>query len=702
MAIRAKPARLRYDGRSFNIRGSQSRVLQTLATFRVVFERDLSIGEYRHRHWQMARDVRALDRQGLVERKEVAADRTGRHVRAVTLTPAGRALVERHASASRFSTDGDRPVHSGWGKPRELAHDAVALPHVPRRGAAHPERGRVGPGGPPRRRTETPPLRSLDEWRDDTRDANRSRLLELAHAEDIPVVDDHLQFPDLRIEYDTASGARTKVDLELTTEHYRGRPGVRQAPGRVHDVRRPRPLPGGDLQRRRRRVRQPRLSLRTALPMNDHARIIALERRGYSRRQAQFLCLVLLHSGCFLRRQYGAFSGIEDGACTTDFVQGLVRRRLATCERFDRYAQLIRLSSGLLYDAIGEPHSRLQRAADPALVTQRLMTLDVLIRYRDHPCLATAEEKRRFFTEVFGVPERDLPSRTYHSPNPGVPPTTRYFVDRIPILLGGDTTSFVYAAGWAPLGHFAQFLNTNTPLMRAIRRARVLFGATDDGLITRAARMCQRRFGQAVVHEPDAATRERVAGPLRGPAPVRVAPIPVVHRAGTRATPARSGALQGRLLRTVVRPVVRGRRTASARAPSRPNERRHPLQRAVRARPVARSVPLRRARQGGRMTRSRRASHRGTGENRIVLGSRRPSRSPARPFAGPSIALGRAVCGRISRICLRPSPPRPGRPKPPARTGEGGSDPLLERCSPLARTVGPAHIRGSLPPSPCQ
>ena len=78
---------------------SQSRVLQTLATFRVVFERDLSMAEYRHRHWQMARDVRALDRQGLVERKEVAADRTGRHVRAVTLTPAGRALVERHASA---------------------------------------------------------------------------------------------------------------------------------------------------------------------------------------------------------------------------------------------------------------------------------------------------------------------------------------------------------------------------------------------------------------------------------------------------------------------------------------------------------------------------------------------------------------------------------------------------------------------------
>ena len=276
---------------------------------------------------------------------------------------------------------------------------------------------------------------------------------------------------------------------------------------------------------------------------------------------------VLLHSGCFLRRQYGAFSGIEDGACTTDFVQGLVRRRLATCERFDRYAQLIRLSSGLLYDAIGEPHSRLQRAADPALVTQRLMTLDVLIRYRDHPCLATAEEKRQFFTEVFGVPERDLPSRTYHSPNPGVPPTTRYFVDRVPILLGGDTTSFVYAAGWAPLGHFAQFLNTYTPLMRAIRRARVLFGATDDGLITRAARMCQRRFGQAVVHEPDAATRERVLAHFAARRRFELRQFRSFTEPEREQLRRDLERYKGDYVRTVVRPVVRGRRTASAPRP---------------------------------------------------------------------------------------------------------------------------------------
>lgn len=216
------PARLRDDGRSFAVRGAQSRVLQTLATFRVVFERDLSMGEYRNHRWQMARDLRALDRQGLVDRKEVAADRTGRHLRAVTLTPAGRALIERHPGPSRFSQDGNRPVHAGWGKPRELAHDAslyrMYLAEEPRI---------LNEGGMIRAVLLDDDLKhriyeQLDEWRGDTGDDNRRRLLELAHAEDIPVIDDHLQFPDLRVEYDTPSGARTKVDLELTTDHYRG------------------------------------------------------------------------------------------------------------------------------------------------------------------------------------------------------------------------------------------------------------------------------------------------------------------------------------------------------------------------------------------------------------------------------------------------------------------------------------------------
>jgi len=70
-----------------------------------------------------------------------------------------------------------------------------------------------------------------------------------------------------------------------------------------------------------------------------------------------------------LRRQHAAFFGVEDGARTTDFVRALVQRHLATRRVFDRQTQVFRIGSRMLYDAIGEPDSRLRRAAEPDVVT---------------------------------------------------------------------------------------------------------------------------------------------------------------------------------------------------------------------------------------------------------------------------------------------------------------------------------------------
>ena len=41
-----------------------------------------------------------------------------------------------------------------------------------------------------------------------------------AEAHDLPVVRDHLELPDLRIEYETADGRLEHRDVELVTEHY--------------------------------------------------------------------------------------------------------------------------------------------------------------------------------------------------------------------------------------------------------------------------------------------------------------------------------------------------------------------------------------------------------------------------------------------------------------------------------------------------
>jgi hypothetical protein len=41
-----------------------------------------------------------------------------------------------------------------------------------------------------------------------------------AQAQDLPVVDGHLELPDLRLEYETADGRLETRDIEVVTEHY--------------------------------------------------------------------------------------------------------------------------------------------------------------------------------------------------------------------------------------------------------------------------------------------------------------------------------------------------------------------------------------------------------------------------------------------------------------------------------------------------
>jgi len=229
--------------------------------------------------------------------------------------------------------------------------------------------------------------------------------------------------------------------------------------------------------------------------MTPEARLSALLVRGYRPRHAEFLSLVLLHSGYFLRRQHAAFLGVVDGSRTTEFVQTLLRRHLARRAVYSGQTQVFHLCSPSLYEAVGLEHSRLRRPAELALVTHRLMTLDVMIAHRHVPTLVSDAEKVEFFTTVFGVPEEDLPRRIHRSDKPGAPDNVRYFADRVPILLGPERTTFVYVLGWAPLGAFAAFLNSYAPLLRRVPRSRVLFCTADENVVSRARRMCERRFG---------------------------------------------------------------------------------------------------------------------------------------------------------------------------------------------------------------
>jgi hypothetical protein len=61
----------------------------------------------------------------------------------------------------------------------------------------------------------------------------------------------------------------------------------------------------------------------------SESRVSALAGFGFTQRQREFLVTVMVHAGCFLERQYCAFTGTVRGQNSRDFVARLVARGFA-------------------------------------------------------------------------------------------------------------------------------------------------------------------------------------------------------------------------------------------------------------------------------------------------------------------------------------------------------------------------------------
>jgi hypothetical protein len=189
-------------------------VLATVGAFRVLSPDDFSdervAGDGRHGAW------RRLSEQGLLTRESLT-DRHGVH-HVVALTPEGKALLEAHATGQ---SDHRQEYFAEIVKPRELRHDAQ-LYRVFLEEAGRIERN----GGHPTRvvldyelKRDYQRFLNRDDATDNPADVSRDRR-EFAEAHGLPVIDGHLELPDLRIEYETSDGRTEHRDLELETEHY--------------------------------------------------------------------------------------------------------------------------------------------------------------------------------------------------------------------------------------------------------------------------------------------------------------------------------------------------------------------------------------------------------------------------------------------------------------------------------------------------
>jgi hypothetical protein len=232
-------------------------------------------------------------------------------------------------------------------------------------------------------------------------------------------------------------------------------------------------------------------------------RITGVRRLGFSPSQAAFLTRVLLHGGYFLRRQHREFLHAVKGARTVELARRLLARHLATQDTLWNRAYVYHVVGTPLYTAIGQPNSRHRKPDEPAGVIQKLMTLDVVIAHPDDEFLATEAERVAFLTEHRGVSLADLPDKLCPAgPRPGAW-RTRYLVDRVPIQLspGSELVTFVYVAGWTPLGVFARFLERYDTVFRRLGRVCLRFCSTSTALSDEARALCVRQSKRPMAAE---------------------------------------------------------------------------------------------------------------------------------------------------------------------------------------------------------
>ena len=211
---------IRFRDRDYTLRGSESRTLASVGAFRVIPAHDL------RDTFDKPLDPRHGDLWHLREAGLVETVRLDRDTTAVTLTKEGRQLLE---SRRRDEDSPDRQTFNhGVQKPRELKHDAeVYRAYLEEADRLHEIDGNI------HRVVLENELKA--EYQEFLQERNRNRdgsdgrpdrdpqeIRTWAREHNLPCDDQgHVQFPDVRIEYDI-DGRDHTLDVEVMTAHYRG------------------------------------------------------------------------------------------------------------------------------------------------------------------------------------------------------------------------------------------------------------------------------------------------------------------------------------------------------------------------------------------------------------------------------------------------------------------------------------------------
>jgi hypothetical protein len=200
-----------YDrGRGYRLSESEVRTIVELGKFRVVASHDLAEHAYGGEKEAAERDLASLVHQGLA-RKGLLHGPEANPRELLTLTKRGYRLLRANRLAPK-----QQAVYYGFVKPREANHDADLYRLYQKEAARIVKKGGRN-------------LRVVLDYelkRKINREAARlgaAARPEIAARHGLQMVRNKMPIPDLRIEYENGSGDMARVNLELVTEHYRGR-----------------------------------------------------------------------------------------------------------------------------------------------------------------------------------------------------------------------------------------------------------------------------------------------------------------------------------------------------------------------------------------------------------------------------------------------------------------------------------------------
>lgn len=208
---------VRHVDREYRLRDSEIHTLTEVGRFRTVDAADLKSHAYGGDRRRMRADLRSLREQGLVEMHRIRTGEGGR-LDVVVLSDQGRDLVRR------FDETPDQRHYSGLVKPREAEHDAA----IYRMFQAEAERIHADGGEVTKvvldHELKARVFGALEKRRQEGCDADDFAQVQgqVAEANGLRVVDQKIPLPDLQVQYRTADGGLSRVNLELTTKNYKG------------------------------------------------------------------------------------------------------------------------------------------------------------------------------------------------------------------------------------------------------------------------------------------------------------------------------------------------------------------------------------------------------------------------------------------------------------------------------------------------